>query len=190
MHLTSRSTALSHRPKSLHKSHQLSLRGCTSASGSSRTLTCAAVQATKRLSLLTIGEIGRTADLSGYPNLRTALTEALGSSSEDIKSAASTALGAVCIGNLGAYMPFLLQQIQALVGHSRSMLSGLYCSMLACLWLVAMCRHCVPMHRLEPSHCLGEDLASYVSQASCLGWYRGLPKATDQHVPSMGVAAG
>ena len=73
------------------------------------------LQATKRLSLLTIGEIGRTADLSGYPNLRTALTEALGSSSEDIKSAASTALGAVCIGNLGAYMPFLLQQIRALV---------------------------------------------------------------------------
>ena len=79
-------------------------------------LTQGAAQATKRLSLLTIGEIGRTADLSGYPNLRTALTEALGSSSEDIKSAASTALGAVCIGNLGAYMPFLLQQIQALVG--------------------------------------------------------------------------
>ena len=73
------------------------------------------MQATKRLSLLTIGEIGRTADLSGFSNLRTALTEALGSSSEDIKSAASTALGAVCIGNLNAYLPFLLQQIQALV---------------------------------------------------------------------------
>ena len=80
------------------------------------TLTRRTAQATKRLSLLTIGEIGRTADLSGFPHLRTALTEALGSSSEDIKSAASTALGAVCIGNLGAYMPFLLQQIQALVG--------------------------------------------------------------------------
>ena len=56
--------------------------------------------------------MGRTADLSAFPPLRTALTQALSAGSEEVKGAASLALGAVCIGNLAAYLPFLLQAIQ------------------------------------------------------------------------------
>lgn len=59
-----------------------------------------------------MGEVGRTADLSAFSPLKGALTRALSSSSEDIKGCASLALGAVCIGNLTAYLPFLLQAIQ------------------------------------------------------------------------------
>ncbi|KAK9803499.1 hypothetical protein WJX73_009717 [Symbiochloris irregularis] len=69
-------------------------------------------EAAQRLALLTVGEVGRTADLSAFPPLKGALTRALSSSSEDIKGCASLALGAVCIGNLTAYLPFLLQAIQ------------------------------------------------------------------------------
>lgn len=69
-------------------------------------------QARQRLSLLAVGEVGRTADLSAFPPLKDTLTQALSSGSEEVKGAASLALGAVCIGNLSAYLPFLLQAIQ------------------------------------------------------------------------------
>lgn len=68
------------------------------------------------LALLSVGEIGRSADLSAFSNLQQTLTAALASSSEDLKTAASQALGAVCVGNLSAYLPFVLQQIREQVG--------------------------------------------------------------------------
>ena len=77
-------------------------------------------QAGQRLALLAVGEVGRTADLSAFPPLRTALTQALSSASEEVKGAASLALGAVCIGNLAAYLPFLLQAIQDQVAAPHS----------------------------------------------------------------------
>eukprot|EP00884_Botryococcus_braunii_P010434 jgi/Botrbrau1/19392/Bobra.0338s0022.1 len=64
-----------------------------------------------RLSLLTLGEIGRLTDLSRKPEVQPALTTALGSPYEDVKAAASTALGAVTVGNVNAYLPFLLDSI-------------------------------------------------------------------------------
>lgn len=73
----------------------------------------------KLLALLSIGEIGRTADLSAFSSLQQTLATALASSSEDLKTAASQALGAVCTGNLSAYLPFILQQIQDQVTHSE-----------------------------------------------------------------------
>ena len=73
--------------------------------------------AAKHLALLSIGEVGRTTDLSAFPHLQQTLTAALASSEEDLKTAASQALGAVCVGNLAAYLPFVLQQIQEQVGR-------------------------------------------------------------------------
>lgn len=64
-----------------------------------------------RLSLLTLGEIGRIVDLSANPEVQPALTAALSSPFEDVKAAASTALGAVTLGNVNAYLPFLLSSI-------------------------------------------------------------------------------
>lgn len=71
----------------------------------------------RRLALLSIGEIGRCADLSAFPQLQQALTHALTSQSEEIKAAASLALGAVSIGNLDTYLPFVIQQINDQVNH-------------------------------------------------------------------------
>ena len=70
----------------------------------------------RRLALLGIGEIGRCADLSAFPQLQQALTSALTSPSEKIKAAASLALGAVSIGNMDTYLPFVIQQINEQVG--------------------------------------------------------------------------
>ncbi len=81
----------------------------------------------RRLALLGIGEIGRCADLSAFPQLQQSLTAALTSPSEDIKAAASLALGAVSIGNMDTYLPFIIQQINEQVGQQ------LACFMLPCL---------------------------------------------------------
>jgi cullin-associated NEDD8-dissociated protein 1 len=68
-------------------------------------------EVTYRLTLLTLGEIGRVENVSGYPDAQAVLTAALSSPSEDVKAAASTALGAVTVGNVDDYLPFLLSKI-------------------------------------------------------------------------------
>lgn len=67
----------------------------------------------QRLALLCLAEIGRRSDLGSQPKVEAAISNALGSDSEDIKSAASLALGGVTCGNLHAFLPSLLQKISA-----------------------------------------------------------------------------
>ncbi|XP_055377296.1 cullin-associated NEDD8-dissociated protein 1 [Condylostylus longicornis] len=62
--------------------------------------------------LLTIGEIGRYCDLSSIDLLPQTIIECFGASSEDVKSAASHALGAVAVGNLQTYLPLILYEIE------------------------------------------------------------------------------
>jgi cullin-associated NEDD8-dissociated protein 1 len=62
-------------------------------------------------SLLAIGETGRGADLSQVPDLKTAVLAAFNHSSEEVKSAASYALGNIALGNLKEYLPFILHEI-------------------------------------------------------------------------------
>lgn len=63
--------------------------------------------------LLTIGEIGRHFDLSSIDSLPQTIIECFGAASEDVKGAASHALGAVAVGNLRTYLPFILKEIEA-----------------------------------------------------------------------------
>ena len=70
-----------------------------------------ASEAAKRLALLALGEIGRGADLSRYGALWGALTAALTGGSEEVKAAASVAMGGVALGNMAAYLPRILSQI-------------------------------------------------------------------------------
>jgi len=63
-------------------------------------------------SLLAIGEIGRNADLSRISGLKPALLAAFNHHSEEVKSAASYALGNIALGNLGEYLPFVLNEIE------------------------------------------------------------------------------
>lgn len=72
-----------------------------------------ASEAAKRLALLALGEIGRGADLSRYGALWGALTTALTGGSEEVKAAASVAMGGVALGNMAAYLPRILAQIAA-----------------------------------------------------------------------------
>lgn len=63
--------------------------------------------------LLTIGEIGRHFDLSSVNALPQTIIECFGASSEDVKGAASHALGAVAVGSLKTFLPFILKEIEA-----------------------------------------------------------------------------
>ena len=65
----------------------------------------------KLLSLLALGEIGRKTDLSHVQDLQTIILSTFSSQTEEVRAAASYALGSVCAGNLQSYLPFILSEI-------------------------------------------------------------------------------
>ncbi|KXJ17178.1 Cullin-associated NEDD8-dissociated protein 1 [Exaiptasia diaphana] len=69
--------------------------------------------AVRLFSLLSLGEIGKHVDLSSHGDLANAILNCFSSPSEEIKSAASFALGKIAAGNLQLYLPFLLKEIEA-----------------------------------------------------------------------------
>lgn len=69
------------------------------------------IQSKQHLSLLCLGEIGRRKDLSSHANIENIVIESFQSPFEEIKSAASYALGNIAVGNLSKYLPFILDQI-------------------------------------------------------------------------------
>lgn len=66
---------------------------------------------------LVIGEIGKSIDLSSIAELTKSILDSFSSTSEEIKSAASFALGSISVGNLPYYLPFILNEIS---GKSNS----------------------------------------------------------------------
>ncbi|MGH0183975.1 UNVERIFIED_CONTAM: hypothetical protein FKN15_013747 [Acipenser sinensis] len=63
------------------------------------------------LAFLCLAEVGRTTNLCGQKELKTVILEAFSSPNEEVKSAASYALGNICVGNLNEYLPFMLNEI-------------------------------------------------------------------------------
>lgn len=72
---------------------------------------CSALLCLQLLPLLTLGEIGRRADVSGQEGLEAVLLKAFESPSEEMKSAASFCLGNIAAGNQSQYLPFILSRI-------------------------------------------------------------------------------
>uniref|UniRef100_A0A803NAM7 TATA-binding protein interacting (TIP20) domain-containing protein n=1 Tax=Chenopodium quinoa TaxID=63459 RepID=A0A803NAM7_CHEQI len=67
--------------------------------------------AKQHLALLCLGEIGRRKDLSAHAHIENIVIDSFQSPFEEIKSAASYALGNIAVGNLSKYLPFILDQI-------------------------------------------------------------------------------
>ncbi|KAL7986164.1 hypothetical protein Chor_011330 [Crotalus horridus] len=67
--------------------------------------------AVKMLAFLSLAEIGRTTNLSAQKELKAVILDAFASPSEEVKSAASYALGNISVGNLKEYLPFMLKEI-------------------------------------------------------------------------------
>lgn len=62
--------------------------------------------------LLIIGEIGRNIDLTSIGHLEQEIIASFYNISEEVKTAASYALGSISIGNLRQYLPIILKEIQ------------------------------------------------------------------------------
>lgn len=123
--------------------------------------------------LLGIAEIGRHIDLSSINNLQDVLLASFSPPSEEVKSAASYALGSVAVGNLPEFLPFILREIEAqpkrqyLLLHSlKEIISSQSCSsagvealrpFISSIW-VQLARHC---------QCAEEGSRNVVSE--CLG---------------------
>ncbi|KAL3538471.1 hypothetical protein ACH5RR_001837 [Cinchona calisaya] len=69
------------------------------------------ISAKQHLALLCLGEIGRRKDLSSHAQIESIIIESFQSPFEEIKSAASYALGNIAVGNLPKYLPFILDKI-------------------------------------------------------------------------------
>ncbi|XP_012944580.1 cullin-associated NEDD8-dissociated protein 1 [Aplysia californica] len=63
--------------------------------------------------LLALGEIGKNIDLSSHGDIQNVILECFSSTNEEVKSAASYALGNVSVGNLPKFLPFVLQEIES-----------------------------------------------------------------------------
>lgn len=116
------------------------------------------------LILLSLGEIGKVINLGGVPNLVDVLLQAFNSSSEDVKSAGSYALGSVAVGNLDKFLPIILHEIEArnkrqyLILHSlREVISDGHLEQIEPVWQLLM-KHC---------ECQEEGTRNVVSE--CLG---------------------
>lgn len=65
----------------------------------------------QHIALLCLGEIGRRMNLEKNDSIQKVVFAAFESNSEEVKSAASFALGSVAVGNLAKFLPFILVEI-------------------------------------------------------------------------------
>ncbi|CAK1601877.1 unnamed protein product [Parnassius mnemosyne] len=123
--------------------------------------------------LLAVAEIGRRLDLSSIPNLKEVLLNSFTPSSEEVKSAASYALGSVAVGNLPEFLPFILGEIEAQPKRQYLLLHSLR--------EIISCESCTPegIEALRPfipeiwvqlsKHCQCAEEGSRNVVAECLG---------------------
>lgn len=70
-------------------------------------------EAARILALLCLGEVGRSGSLGASKEVQGVILEAFSSPSEEVKTAASCALGSMAVGGLDDYLPFLLREVSA-----------------------------------------------------------------------------
>jgi len=67
---------------------------------------------TIRISLLIVGEIGAQRSLEGHEGLEEVVLKTFYNPSERVKSTAARALGLLCVGGVGQYIPFILKHLK------------------------------------------------------------------------------
>lgn len=123
--------------------------------------------------LLTIGEIGKKVDLSSINRLKELLVSALGSTSEEVKSSASFALGSISVGNLEVFLPFVLNEIeksdkkQYLLLHSLKEIIS--CQSANNMMSQTLTPYLEPIWALLINHCQCQEEGTRNVVAECLG---------------------
>lgn len=114
--------------------------------------------------LLAIGEIGKTTDLSEVADLIEVMLQAFSSSSEDVKSAGSFALGCLAIGNKNKFLPIILHEIE-----SRTRRQYLFLHSLREVILAGHLDQLETVWQLLVNHCECQEEGTRNVVAECLG---------------------
>ncbi|KAK7137279.1 hypothetical protein R3I93_017381 [Phoxinus phoxinus] len=120
------------------------------------------------LSLLCLGEIGRFVNFEGHKELKGVMMEAFSSPNEEVKSAASFALGYICVGNLGEYLPFMLKEIGSQPKRQYLLLHSLK-EMISALSAESLKPHVENIWALLFKHCECAEEGTRNIVAECLG---------------------
>uniref|UniRef100_A0A8C1RUR3 Cullin-associated and neddylation-dissociated 2 (putative) n=1 Tax=Cyprinus carpio TaxID=7962 RepID=A0A8C1RUR3_CYPCA len=120
------------------------------------------------LSLLCLGEIGRFMNFEGQKELKGVIMEAFGSPNEEVKSAASFALGNICVANLGEYLPFMLKEIGSQPKRQYLLLHSLK-EMISALSAESLKPHVENIWDLLFKHCECAEEGTRNIVAECLG---------------------
>uniref|UniRef100_A0A669BY33 TATA-binding protein interacting (TIP20) domain-containing protein n=1 Tax=Oreochromis niloticus TaxID=8128 RepID=A0A669BY33_ORENI len=99
----------------VHRQSYHSVARCVAAlsSASPKETPGTVAESARVLALLCMGEVGRKGSLGGSKEVQGVILEAFSSTSEEVKTAASCALGSMAVGCLSDYLPFLLKEISA-----------------------------------------------------------------------------
>ncbi|CAH1772992.1 unnamed protein product [Owenia fusiformis] len=125
------------------------------------------------LALLTLGEIGNHIDLADQGNLEHVILDSFSSHNEEVKSAASFALGNIAVGNLPKYLPFVLKEIERQVKKQYLLLHSLK-EIISCESVNAQSVENIKPY-IEPiwlmlfSHCESQEEGTRNVVAECLG---------------------
>ncbi|KAM6928453.1 cullin-associated NEDD8-dissociated protein 2 [Xenentodon cancila] len=120
------------------------------------------------LALLCLGEVGRGGSLGGSKEVQGVILEAFSSTNEEVKTAASCALGSMAVGSLNEYLPFLLKEISAQPRRQYLLLHSLKEVISACP-ASGLSPHVESIWSLLFQHCECQEEGTRNLVAECLG---------------------
>ncbi|XP_061583018.1 cullin-associated NEDD8-dissociated protein 2 [Cololabis saira] len=120
------------------------------------------------LALLCLGEVGRSGSLGGSKEVQGVILEAFSSTNEEVKTAASCALGSMAVGSLSEYLPFLLKEISAQPRRQYLLLHSLKEVISACP-ASSLSPHVESIWSLLFQHCECQEEGTRNLVAECLG---------------------
>ncbi|XP_030585995.1 cullin-associated NEDD8-dissociated protein 2 isoform X3 [Archocentrus centrarchus] len=125
-------------------------------------------ESTRVLALLCLGEVGRNGSLGGSKEVQGVILEAFSSPSEEVKTAASCALGNMAVGSLNDYLPFLLTEISAQPRRQYLLLHSLKEVISACA-ASSLSPHVESVWALLIQNCECQEEGTRNLVAECLG---------------------
>uniref|UniRef100_A0AAX7VXW5 TATA-binding protein interacting (TIP20) domain-containing protein n=1 Tax=Astatotilapia calliptera TaxID=8154 RepID=A0AAX7VXW5_ASTCA len=125
-------------------------------------------EAARVLALLCLGEVGRKGSLGGSKEVQGVILEAFSSTSEEVKTAASCALGSMAVGCLSDYLPFLLKEISAQPRRQYLLLHSLK-EVIRCVFSSSLSPHVESVWALLFQNCECQEEGTRNLVAECLG---------------------
>lgn len=127
-----------------------------------------APESARVLALLCLGEVGRSGSLGGIKEAQAVILEAFSSSSEEIKTAASSALGSMAVGSLNECLPFLLKEFTSQSKRQYLLLNSLKEVISACP-ASSLSPHLESIWALLVQNCQSPEEGTRNLVAECLG---------------------